>query len=148
MRKTLLVLPFLLLLGGCAGVTKLLDSSGTSLLQGGLSLTAPVDQITPRMTDDIENVAKVGVAGLVGYRRLCIRGTIDRSCRATIVEIQQYTRPLCSEFNKLTKKCSVGVLADLRRFVAQNDQVNALKAFNLARQLITGIQSMRAAKGI
>ena len=40
-----------------------------------------------------------------------------------------------------------GALADLRRFVAENDQVNALKAFNLARQLITGIQTTRVAGG-
>lgn len=142
MRK-FLVFPLLLVLGGCA----LFDIGGKSLLQGGTSLTAPVQNVTPRMVYDIEEGAKVGTAGLVAYRRLCIAKKIDRSCRDTIVEIQKFTRPLCTTVDA-GQRCTTGVIADLRRFVAQNDQVNALKAFNLARDLLTSIQTARAAKGV
>lgn len=141
--KRFLILPLLLVLGGCA----LFNTGGTSVFHGGASLTAPVQNVTPQMLNDIEEGAKIGVAGLVGYRRLCIANKIDRSCRDTIAKIQVYTRPLCTEVNA-NQRCVTGVIADLRRFVIQNDQVNALKAFELARQLLTGLQATRAAAGV
>ncbi len=45
-------------------------------------------------------------------------------------------------------RCVEGVLADLRHFVRTNDQVNAVSAFNLARQLINSIRAARTAAGV
>lgn len=142
MKRLLILCAVALALAGCAA----LDSTGKSVFQGGASLTAPVQNVTPQMVSDIEEGAKVVTAGLVAYRRACIRKTIDQSCRDTITSIQTFTRPLCTEF--VDKHCTAGVIADLRRFVAQNDQVNAIATLNLARQLIMNIQSARSAKGV
>lgn len=140
--KRFLILCAVALLPGCAA----LDPGGKSVFSGGTSLTAPVQNVTPRMVNDIEEGAKVVTAGLVAYRRACIRKQADPSCRETIVSIQAFTRPLCTEV--IEKRCTAGVIADLRRFVAQNDQVNAVATLNLARQLIMNIQSARSAKGV
>jgi len=141
--KRILIILFVLQLGGCAA----LDSGGTSILKGGTSITAPVANVTPRMVNDIENGAQAAVAGLVGYRRLCIAKTIDRSCRDTIATIQTYTRQLCSAFDA-NHQCAAGIIIDLRRFVAQNDQVNAIAAYKLIQQLIAGVQATRTAAGV
>lgn len=144
MRRILFVPVVILALmaSGCA----LFDTGGLSVFQGGTSLTASTQNVTPRMVNDIEEGAKAVTAGLVAYRRACIRKQVNASCRETIVSIQRFTRPLCTEF--VNKRCAEGVIADLRRFVAQNDQVNAIATLNLARQLIMNIQSTRAAKGV
>lgn len=131
-RKYVLVLALGLSLAGCAG----LDFS-RSILTGGASVTASIQNpVTPRMLYDVENAATTALAGLVTYRRLCIAGKVEKSCRQTIWIIQGYTKPLQA------------ALPQLRAFVLKNDQINAIKVFNEVRQLVGGIVAAKQAAGV
>jgi hypothetical protein len=125
MKKLILVVALAASLTGCA-----------SLSQGflGFDVTASVtNPVTPAMLYRIEEGARIATAGLLTYRRLCIVKKIDQSCRQTIASIQVYTRKLKP------------ILISLRTFVRTNDQVNAISAFNLAREILTEIQVQRTA---
>lgn len=115
-------------LGGCAG-TKIGD-----LLE---IATTPVT-VTPAMVYQAENALKTATAGLVGYRRLCVKKVIDpvtRNCRKVIETIQPYT-----------KAASVAIVS-LRVAVRENDQVTAINAYSALKDLINTIQSERQLAG-
>lgn len=142
MKKLFAALLLTASLSACAGI----PDFQRSILQGGLSVTQPIQNpVTPAMLYDIENGARAAGAGLIAYRRLCIQKKVDRSCRGVIEGIQPYTRALCSA--SASGRCTAGLIADLRRFVRQNDQVNAVEAFNAARRLLGQINDMRLAAG-
>ncbi len=106
-----LVISLALVLAGCAG---------KSVLQGGSSLTASINNpVTPSMLYDAQNALVVAVSGALAYKRLCIQKAVPSSCRAVIQRLQTYTR-----------KAKV-YLADARKFVKENDQINAIQAYNL-----------------
>lgn len=141
MKRLAVILALGLSLTGCAG----LDFS-KSILAGGASFTAPItNPVTPRMVKDLENGARVAVAGLVTYRRLCVAGNIDVSCRGHIENIQFFTKQICSKYEQA--RCTEGLLPELRAFVRTNDQVNAISTFNLIRGIISDIKAARAAAG-
>lgn len=127
MRKFLVILALLIPLAGCAG---------GSVLVGGGSLTAPItNPVTPAMLYDIENGFSIAVAGLLTYRRLCIAGKADTHCRGNIARIQVYTR------------AAPPLIRQLRAFVRDNDQVNAISVVNELRQILLNVNSIRANMG-
>lgn len=135
MKRLAIVFALALSLGGCAALSEKFV---------GFDVTASIENpVTPDRLVKVEQAARIGVAGLLTYRRLCILKKIDVSCRDTITDIQFYTRQLCLTYAE--GRCQTGVLADVRTFVRNNDQVNAIKAFNLARDLLSTIQLKRTA---
>lgn len=129
--KTLL-LAGSLTLAGCA-----LDPGGRSIFSGGSSLTATVgNPVTPTMLYDVENGLTVAVSGMLAYKRLCIAKTIDRSCGDIVLTLQGYTRQ------------AKPILISLRQFVRQNDQVNAIIAYNTVRQLLDSFKATAATSGV
>jgi hypothetical protein len=126
MRKTFLALALIIPLTGCAG-----------LADGFKFATASVENpVTPAMMYDVENGLRVATAGLLTYRRLCILKKVDVHCRANIEKIQVYSR------------AAKPVLVNLRAYVRDNDQVNAISAFNTLRQIIADINTAKAAAGV
>jgi hypothetical protein len=127
MMRKLLILPLLFALAGCAAFQTAFDVA-----------TTPVT-VTPAMQNDIESGFKAATAGLVGYRRLCIKKVIDpvtRNCRAVIEAVQPYT------------KAAAAALVDLRVAVATNNQVNAIATYKALQGLIVTIQAERQKAGV
>lgn len=128
MKKLALVLALIVPLTGCAGISK-------SLI--GFDITASTtNPVTPAMLGEIEEGLSAATAGLLTYRRLCLRGQADSHCRGNILIIQIYT-----------KQAKPLILA-LRRFVRENDQVNAVVAFNTLRDIVLQIKATRATMGV
>lgn len=135
MKRLLILCAVALTLGGCAQLASELV---------GFDVEASANNpVTPDRLLKAEQAGRLAMAGMLTYRRLCILKKIDRSCRDTIAEIQGYSRQLCTSY--VGGRCTVGVLADIRTFVRANDQVSAIKAFNLARDLMHDIQVTRTA---
>lgn len=118
-------------LAGCANP---LDPTAPSVLKGGTSITAPVDNpVTPQRFSQIRESLRLAMSGLVGYRRLCLAKAIPQDCRNTIEKIKPYTKLAQAEYKRL------------RTFVRQNDQINAIKVFGELRGLIADINAARGA---
>lgn len=133
MKRYFAILAVALTLGGCAS----LDPGGKSILSGGTSITAPItNPIGRKELYQIENGMTAVVAGLVGYRRLCLRGLVDTHCRGNIERVQGYTRPLAA------------LLPDLRSAIRRNDQISAVKLFNEARALLSNAQRDAVTMGV
>lgn len=135
MRKLLAIVLLGASLAGCAGLG---DRLNTSVLSGGLSLTASVQNpVTEERLLQVQQAIDVAFTGLNAYRRLC---TVDRvlppSCFATITKLQTYTvrvKPM---------------LVQLRRFVRSNDQVNAIIVFNTMQTLLLDLKTFGATQGV
>lgn len=126
MRKLFLAIVLSLSLAGCANVARTFDA-----------LTTTIDNpVTPAMLYEVENGLTVAAAGLVTYRRLCIQQVIDATCRDNIRKLQPYTRQIKP------------LLASLRKFVRENDQVNARVVFGTLRQILTDLNLLRSQMGI
>lgn len=126
MNRLLIICAVALSLGGCAN------------LQNAFNFATTPVTVTPAMVYQIENGLKAAAAGLVAYRRLCIRKVIDpvtRNCRAVIVKIQPYTR------------AAAVAIVDLRQAVRENNQVTAINAYTALQRLITNIQTERQLGG-
>lgn len=97
--------------------------SGTlgGILNPQVGISNPV---TKDMLYEVENGAIVAFAGLKAYKRACINLDIPQSCRDTIRGIQVYTRQIPP------------YLSQLRRFVRNNDQINAVTVFNILQGLL------------
>lgn len=120
-------------LAGCAA----LDPGGVSILKGGSSFTAPIQQpITRKMYRNVSNSLILVAVGLNIYKSKCEAGSIDASCEAAIAKIQGYTQQ------------AKPVLKNLRIFVRQNDQVNARVAYNTITGLLADIRTTAAANGV
>lgn len=128
MRKLFAVIILAFCLTGCAD---------KSVFQGGTSLIAPIENpITITRVYQLESALLAVVTGLNAYKRLCVSKTIDQSCRGVIKTLQSYIRRVKP------------ILKSLRAFVRNNDQVNAITAFNAVRQLIIDFQGVAVANGV
>ncbi len=111
MKKIIAVMLVALSLGGCAQLQAV--SGGLSLITK--SVTNPV---TENELYQIEASLTILMKGLVAYRRACLAGNADKNCRANILAIQPYTKEVPI------------YLTQLRRFVRENDQINAANTYN------------------
>lgn len=127
MKRLVLVFALALSLGGCSNLQNILDIASAKV------------EITEATVYKAENGLKTATVGLVAYRRLCVKKVIDpvtRNCRTVIETIQPYTR------------AAAAAIVDMRKAVAENNQVNALAAYNALQGLITNIQNERQKAGV
>lgn len=115
MRKVLFAIVLGLGLAGCAQ----LQGIGTGISLATKSITNPV---TTQELYQIEASLQIAIVALQTYKKACVANTVDKNCRANIAAIQPYTRQIPP------------LVAQLRSFVKNNDQVNASVVYN---QLIT-----------
>jgi type IV pilus biogenesis protein CpaD/CtpE len=125
MKRIILALTLSIALAGCAQL---------EAITGGISLaTASVaNPVTPTKEGEIELALNSAVQVLITYKRACLAGSADKNCRDNIRQIQAYTRQIKP------------MVAQLRGFVDNNDQVNAVVVYN---QLTTLYTNMKAAAG-
>lgn len=83
-----------------------------------------------------ENGAIVVFAGLNAYKQSCALNVIPQSCRGVIARMQVVTRQIPP------------YLRQLRDFVKNNDQVNAIVAYNQVQGLITTARSIAAQNAV
>lgn len=122
-------------LGGCAGIPGLpsLQSIQTAVQLGTASVANPV---TPERLDQAENALVLVFTGLNAWKSACANGSLPAGCRDHIASVQVYTRKLKP------------LLAELRVFVRNNDQVNAFVAFNTFSSLIATVKTQAAQNGV
>jgi hypothetical protein len=118
-----------LALGGCAQLQAV--GSGISLVTKSVA-----NPVTENELYQIEASVNILVKGLIAYRRACIAGSADKSCRANIAAIQPYT-----------KEVPV-YLAQLRSFVRNNDQINAANTYNTLVTLYTNAKDTAVRLGV
>lgn len=129
MIKLLLVLALAIPLGGCLTVGDV--TTGVTLATTGVP-----NPITKDKLKALEDTSILTFAGLGAYKKACLAHAVDVNCRTTIANVQVYTRKYAA------------LLPDLRTFVKNNDQVNAIKAYNLAQTLIADYKATATANGI
>lgn len=106
------------------------------LLSGCLALESRKNPITKKDLYALETALAVSLSGLNSYRRLCVAKMIDQKCRTVIVQIQSHTKPIPV------------YMVTLRRFVKDNDQVNALTVFNTVLQLLADSKQIAQMNGV
>lgn len=128
MRKIVLALFLSASLAGCATFNAL--TTGISLATK--SITNPVTR-----TEEVQIEAAIDAAIVVlkGYKQACIEGTADKNCRANIKAIQLYTRQMPP------------LIAQLRTFVDNNDQINAVVVYNQLTALYAQFKTSAAQMG-
>jgi len=100
-------------------------------------LTGSVDNPVDRTTlAQVEQTLDLATKSLLVYRRSCLSGAADVHCRANIRAVQVYTRQVPP------------LVAQLRGFVKDNDQVNALVVYNQLTQLMANAKRIAIASGI
>jgi hypothetical protein len=129
MRKILLAATLAFSLAGCAT----LDTIQTAVQIGTASVANPV---TPTRLNQVESTMTLVFAGLKAWKSSCRQGLIPADCRGQIAAVQVYTRRIPP------------YLAQLRSFVKNNDQVNAIAVFNSLTGLVATVRSQAAAAGV
>ena len=129
MRKYLAIALVTLTLGGCAQL---------QAVSVGLSLVTKTIQnpVTKQELYQIEASLRILTEALLTYRRACLAGSADLRCRENITAIQPYTRQV------------PGLLAELRGFVKQDDQINAVVVYNRLSNLYTTLKASAVSLGI
>lgn len=129
MRKLLSIVLVTLSLGGCAQL---------SAVSGGLSLVTKTIQnpVTTQELYQIEASLRILTEALLTYRRACIAGSADLRCRENIEAIQPYTRQI------------PGLLVELRSFVKNDDQINAVVVYNRLSNLYTTVKASAVQLGV
>lgn len=92
--------------------------------------------ITRQTLYNLENTGVIAFAGLNAYRRSCIQGLIPASCKGVLRRVQEKTRKLPP------------LLASLRVFVKNNDQVNARLFFASVMTVLTEVKAITTANNI
>lgn len=131
MFRFVILFPLLLCLGGCAGfVEKVLD------IPVGV-LTKSYDQpLTKSDLYKVQGGVRVVVRLMRNYKQLCEDLVIDSRCIAVVARLQGYSRK------------SRPMIQSFRRFVKNNDQVNARVVYDELRALIADFRGEAAAAGI
>lgn len=129
MKRIVIVLALTLSLGACAQLQTLQNVAKFATA----TITNPV---TKEMEAQIELGFDAALQILLSYRRACIAGTADVNCRRNIEIIQPYTRQ------------AKPLIAQLRSFVDNNDQVNATVAYNQLVALYGNLKRSAAEVGM
>jgi len=128
-KRIVIVLALTLSLGACAQLQTLQNVAKFATA----TITNPV---TKEMEAQIELGFDAALQILLSYRRACIAGTADVNCRRNIEIIQPYTRQ------------AKPLIAQLRSFVDNNDQVNATVAYNQLVALYGNLKRSAAEVGM
>lgn len=129
MKKIFLVLALTMSLAGCAQLSAV--STGVGLITKTIQ-----NPVTKQELFEIEASLRIVVEALNTYRRACLAGSADKNCRANIMAVQPYTR----QINPL--------LVELRSFVKNDDQINAVVVYNRLTNLYTTVRTSAAQLGI
>ena len=129
MRRIILALTLSLSLAGCANLQAITD--GISLATKSIA-----NPVTPADEAQVEVALGAAIDLLKAYKRACVEGTADVNCRANIAQIQAYTRGIPP------------LVAQLRSFVDNNDQINAAVAYNQLRALYVNVKATATQLGI
>lgn len=129
MKKIALALALAVALGGCAQLQQVTD--GVKVVSTNIA-----NPVTKDKLDEAEAGLQLVITGLRAYKTSCIQKIADKNCRANIKAIQVYTRQLPP------------MLKNVRGFVDQNDQVNAIKIYNSIVDLIADMKLAAQSSGI
>lgn len=129
MKKIAIVMVVALGLGGCAQLSAV--TQGISLATK--TITNPV---TKEDEAKVELAMDTALQLLLTYKRACIAGTADTHCRGNIQMLQPYTR------------AAVPLLAQLRGFVDNNDQINASVVYNQLTSLYVNLKTAAQSVGV
>lgn len=129
MKRILLAITVALSLAGCAQLQNI--GAGFSLVTASYANPVTKDKLYYA-----ENGLTVLIAGLNAYKQSCIKGLVEANCRDHVMAIQAYTRRIPP------------LLANVRVFVRNNDQINAVVVYNEAISLINAAKAEATASGI
>lgn len=129
MKKLLLALPLALSLGGCPSMSETLDVVKVATV-------GVANPVTKQDLYNFENGMIIAFAGLNAYKRVCVQGAIDPSCKDVIRTLQVYTRQLPT------------LLANTRTFVKSGDQINARVAYSALTDLYSRFKSIATANNV
>ena len=129
MKRIIIALTLSLALTGCADL---------QAITGGLSLATKsiANPVTKSEEAQVELAIQTAVDALKAYKKACIAGTADKNCRANIAQIQVYTRQV------------PGLVAQLRSFVDNNDQINATVIYNQLQALYVNVKGVATSLGV
>lgn len=129
MKRLIIVLALSLSLGACAQ---------WQAVTGALSIATKTiaNPVTKDELYAVEATARILTEALLTYRKACLAGNVDKHCRQNIEAIQPYTRQVDP------------LLLQLRGFVKNNDQINAVVIYNQLTQLYRNVKSSAAQLGI
>jgi predicted nucleic acid-binding Zn ribbon protein len=131
MRKLLAVCLVTLSLGGCAKLQELTDK-----FQNIADFATVSNPVTPAKLKQVESGALLVFKGMNLWRKSCEQRLINESCIKQINAVQVYTRQISP------------YLDQVRQFVKNNDQVNAVVVYNELVGLIKTVKAQVAANGI
>jgi len=129
MKRIILALTLSLSLAGCANLQAITD--GISLATKSIA-----NPVTPADEAQVEVALGAAIDLLKAYKQACVQGTADKNCRANVAQIQAYTiqvKPL---------------VAQLRSFVDNNDQINAAVVYNQLKALYVNVKATATQLGI
>ncbi len=127
MRKALVLL-IVMAISGCAQ----LSNVETAIQLGTASVANPV---TKSRLNQMEQATEIVFVGLNAWKKACVNGVLPATCRQQIRAAQVYTMQIPP------------YLADLRRFVKNNDQINAQAVWNSTMDIIATVKAQAAAGG-
>lgn len=129
MKRIILAITLSFALAGCAQLQTL--TAGISLATKSI-----VNPVTPSDEAKLEVAVGAAIDLLQAYKKACVAGTADKNCRDNIKQIQAYTvqvKPM---------------IAQLRSFVDNNDQINASVVFNQLSALYTNVKKAASDLGM
>ncbi len=129
MKKLLIAAMVALSLGGCATVDQLVNSVQVVTK----SYTNPV---TKNDLYQVESGVRIAFTALQAYKDSCAKGLADTNCKSNVAAVQVYTRQLPP------------LLVQLRGFVKNNDQINAITVYNQIVALVTNFKTAARNVGI
>jgi predicted small secreted protein len=129
MRKIFFVLALSVSLAGCATFDAI--TQGLSLATKTIS-----NPVTKTEEAQVELALDTAVQALLAYKRACGQGSADVHCKANVAQIQAYTRQIPP------------LVAQLRTFVDNNDQINASVVYNQLTALYTNIKASALSLGV
>ena len=129
MKRVLVIAALGLSLAGCTAMDNFI--AGLKFASTGVN-----NPVTPTMLYNVENTATLAFAGLKAYKQSCVNGALPPSCKGVVTSIQAYTKQIPQ------------VLIDLRKFVKNNDQINAMAAYNTIVVLISDAKAVATANNV
>lgn len=139
MRRLLLVAVLAIGLGGCAT----LNSSGTSILQGGQSITAPItNPVQPVTVYQVKNVYAAALELADGYREYCwARPYAILMADPLTKPICQNRRPNVRRLQKTQAKASAAIQT-VDNFVRNNPTLSATQVLSAAWTAVQDFQAL------
>jgi uncharacterized protein YceK len=129
MKKLLIAAMVALSLGGCATVDQLVNAAQ-------VVTKSYANPVTKDELYKVESGVSIAFTALNAYKDSCARGLVDTNCKANVAAVQTYTRQLPP------------LLVQLRGFVKNNDQINAITVYNQIVALVTNFKTAAANVGI